>query len=42
MQLSEFRKALLNKIPEVDEATVNEIKKQIGKINVEIIGRRAV
>jgi len=42
MELAGFRTALSNKIPEVDDATVNEIKKQIGKINVEIISRRAV
>ncbi len=42
MQLAGFRTALSNKIAEADPETVNEIKKQIGKINVEIIGRRAI
>ena len=42
MQLMGFRSALQNKLAMVDEATANEIKKQVGKINIEIIGRRAV
>ncbi len=42
MQLAGFRSALQNKLAMVDEVTANEIRKQIGKVNVEIIGRRAV
>ena len=42
LQLGSFRNALLAKLSVVDAVTASEIQKQIGKIEVEIIGRRAV
>ncbi len=42
VQLRSFREALKEKLATADDATTNEILKQIGKINVEMIGRRAV
>ena len=42
-QLGALRGALEAKLEEgADEPTANEIRKQIGKLNVEVIGRRAV
>ncbi len=42
MQLGQFIEALANRISDADEATTSEIQKQIGKLRVEIIGRRAI
>ncbi len=42
LQLGSFRNALLAKLSTADAVTASEIQKRIGKIEVEIIGRRAV
>ncbi len=42
MQLRSFQNALESKLPGANEYVVGEIRKQMGKIDVEIIGRRAV